>query len=91
MSEPVNLMDHLPALQVAVPLLGAVVAAIVRKGAVAWLVALAVAWTMPVIAFALLQEVMTNGPISYALGGWAPPAGIEYRVDQANAFILVLV
>ena len=77
MSEPVHLMDHLPALQVAVPLLGAVVAAIVRKGAVAWLVALAVAWSMPVIAFALLHQVMANGPISYAIGGWAPPQGNE--------------
>ncbi|MHA1529009.1 MAG: monovalent cation/H+ antiporter subunit D family protein [Alphaproteobacteria bacterium] len=91
MSEPVHLMDHLPALQVAVPLLGAVVVAIVRKGALAWLVTLAVAWSMPVIAFALLREVMANGPISYAMGGWPPPAGIEYRVDQANAFMLVLV
>ena len=91
MSEPIDLMDHLPALQVVVPLLGAVVAAIVRKGAVAWLVALAVAWSMPVIAFALLHQVMANGPISYALGGWAPPMGIEYRIDQANAFMLVLV
>jgi multicomponent Na+:H+ antiporter subunit D len=91
MSEPVHLMDHLPALQVAVPLLGAVVAAIVRKGAVAWLVALAVSWSMPVIAFALLQQVLADGPISYALGGWAPPVGIEYRIDQANAFMLVLV
>ena len=76
MSEPVHLVDHLPALQVVVPLLGAVLAAIVRKGALAWLVTLAVTWTMPVIAFALLHEVLVNGTISYALGGWAPPAEI---------------
>jgi multicomponent Na+:H+ antiporter subunit D len=88
---PLQLQDHLPALQVVVPLLGAVIAAILRKGALAWLVALAVSWTMPVIAFALLREVLANGPISYAIGGWAPPAGIEYRIDQANAFLLVLV
>jgi multicomponent Na+:H+ antiporter subunit D len=81
-AEPLNLQDHLPALQVVVPLLGAVLAAIVRKGALAWLVALAVAWSMPVIAFALLHQVLTGGTISYALGGWAPPVGIEYRVDQ---------
>lgn len=86
-----QLQDHLPALQVVVPLLGAVVAAIVRKGALAWLIALAVSWSMPFIAFGLLHEVMVNGTISYAIGGWAPPAGIEYRIDQANAFLLVLV
>ena len=88
---PLDLQDHLPALQVVVPLLGAVVVAIVRKGVLAWLVALAVSWSMPFIAFALLHEVMVNGTISYAIGGWAPPAGIEYRIDQANAFMLVLV
>jgi multicomponent Na+:H+ antiporter subunit D len=89
--DTIHIQDHLPALQVVVPLIGAVLVAIVRKGALAWLVALAVAWSMPVIAFAMLHQVLTGGAISYALGGWAPPAGIEYRIDQANAFLLVLV
>ena len=40
---------------------------------------------MPFIAGALLWQVLTTGPISYALGGWAPPWGIEYRVDVLNA------
>jgi len=31
------------------------------------------------------------GVISYALGGWAPPAGIEFRVDALNALVLLLV
>ncbi len=46
---------------------------------------------VPADAFALLHQVMADGPISYAIGGWAPPIGIEYRIDQANAFMLVLV
>jgi multicomponent Na+:H+ antiporter subunit D len=91
MSSQSLFQEHLPALQVVAPLLGSVIAALVRKGAIAWLVTLAVAWSMPVISFSLLLEVMANGPVSYALGGWAPPAGIEYRVDHANAFLLVLV
>ena len=90
-AEPFHLQDHLPALQVVVPLLGSVVAAIVRKGSAAWVVTLVCAWSMPLIAFAILNQVMATGPISYALGGWAPPDGIEYRIDQANAFLLVLV
>ena len=32
-----------------------------------------------------------NGPISYRLGGWAPPWGIEYRVDYLSGFMLVIV
>ncbi|MEL6955633.1 MAG: monovalent cation/H+ antiporter subunit D family protein [Pseudomonadota bacterium] len=31
------------------------------------------------------------GLLSYELGGWAPPAGIEFRVDALNAMILFLV
>jgi len=86
-----NIMEHLPALQVVVPLLGAVFAALVRRGGPAWIISLGVSWAMPVIAFALLLQVQATGTISYELGGWAPPIGIEYRVDIVNAYMLVLV
>jgi multicomponent Na+:H+ antiporter subunit D len=29
--------------------------------------------------------------ISYDLGGWAAPVGIEYRIDEANAFVALIV
>ncbi|MDH3668558.1 MAG: monovalent cation/H+ antiporter subunit D family protein [Paracoccaceae bacterium] len=90
-AEPLLLQDHLPALQVVVPLLGSVVVALLRQGPAAWVVTLVCAWSMPLIAFALLDQVMTNGTISYALGGWPREVSIEYRIDQANAFLLVLV
>lgn len=82
---------HLPALQVVVPLIGALLSALIRRGTAAWAFALVVSWLMPVIAIGLLMEVQRGGPISYHLGGWAPPWGIEYRVDLLNAFVLVLV
>ena len=84
-------MPHLPALQVVVPLLGAVFAALLRRGTSAFAVALVVSWIMPFIAGAMLWQVLTGDPISYRLGGWQPPFGIEYRVDVFNAFVLMLV
>jgi multicomponent Na+:H+ antiporter subunit D len=39
----------------------------------------------------LLREVYTGEVLSYAIGGWAAPWGIEYRVDAVNAFILIIV
>jgi multicomponent Na+:H+ antiporter subunit D len=84
-------LPHLPALQVVVPLAGALLAALMRRGTTAWALSLVVCWTLPVIAVGLLVQVLASGPISYHLGGWAPPFGIEYRVDILNAFILVLV
>lgn len=85
------LWPHLPALQVVVPLIGALLSALIRRGTAAWAFALVVGWILPFISVALLQQVMATGPISYHLGGWAPPVGIEYRVDLLNAFVLVLI
>ncbi len=84
-------LPHLPALQVVIPLLGAVLAALLRRGGPAFALALAVTWLMPVIAVAMLWQVLASGPISYHLGGWEPPWGIEYRVDALSGFVLVLV
>jgi len=44
-----------------------------------------------VISIVLLREVYTGEVLSYAIGGWAAPWGIEYRVDAVNAFILIIV
>jgi multicomponent Na+:H+ antiporter subunit D len=82
---------HLPVLQVVIPLLGALLAGLLRRGTSGFALALAVSWIMPFIAVALLCQVLTGGPISYHLGGWPPPWGIEYRVDALNGFVLVLV
>lgn len=82
---------NLPALQVVLPLLGAVLCAFFQRGIYAWGVALIVSLAMPFIAAGLLIQVLDSGPISYAMGGWKPPIGIEYRVDIFNAFLLLLV
>ena len=82
---------HLPVLQVVIPLLAAPLCAMVRHGRIAWGIALATSWATFGIAIRLLAQVQAEGPISYALGGWAAPVGIEYRVDLVNAFVLVIV
>ncbi len=82
---------NLPALQVVLPLLGAIICAFIRRGVWAWSVALIISLAMPLISAGLLIQVLDGGPISYAMGGWTPPIGIEYRVDVFNAFLLLLV
>lgn len=83
--------NNLPAIQVVLPLLGAVLCAMLKRGVFAWAVATAVSLVLPFVAGAMLLKVVDGGVISYALGGWAPPVGIEYRVDTLNAFLLLLV
>jgi multicomponent Na+:H+ antiporter subunit D len=85
------IMPHLPALQIVIPLFGALIAAFLRRGSTGFAVALVVSWLMPLISGAMLWQVITGGPISYHMGGWEPPWGIEYRVDLLNAFVLMLV
>ncbi|MFN0300315.1 MAG: proton-conducting transporter membrane subunit, partial [Burkholderiales bacterium] len=85
------MLDHLPALQVVLPLLCAPVIVLVRRQHFAWLLATAVSWAALAIAIALALRVAESGAITYALGSWPPPWGIEYRVDALSAFVLVLV
>ena len=83
--------EHLPALQTVVPLLGAPICVLLRRTSLVRAFAVLVAWSCLGIALLLLSQVMTTGTISYAMGGWAAPLGIEYRVDLLNAYVLVLV
>ena len=83
--------DHLPALQVVVPLLAAPICVLIRQPQAVRFVAVLTAWTSLFISASLLETVLAQGPIRYDMGGWAPPLGIEYRVDAANAYVLLIV
>jgi len=82
---------HLPVLQIVIPLIGAPICMLVRYRDWSWLVALVISWIALAISWLLLLQVVGTGPISYALGGWAAPIGIEYRIDTVNAFVLLIV
>jgi multicomponent Na+:H+ antiporter subunit D len=86
-----SLAAHLPALQVVVPLLAAPATVLLRHRTPAFALALAASWTALAISVALALQVGTGGTLSYAIGNWPPPWGIEYRVDRLSAFVLVLV
>ncbi len=89
---PESVALHLPALQVVVPLLAAPLCLIFRRGQATWLLALIVSWLGLAISLALLGAVVESGkPIVYFLGSWAAPWGIEYRVDELSAFVLIIV
>jgi len=82
---------HLAVLQIIVPLLAAPLCALLRNARLAWAFTVLISWTTFAISILLLREVLVNGPISYDMGGWAAPWGIEYRVDELNAFVLLLI
>ncbi|MGF1462103.1 MAG: monovalent cation/H+ antiporter subunit D family protein [Maricaulaceae bacterium] len=88
---PAWLIAHGAAWIVVAPLVGAPVAALLSGGRAAW------AFTVFVTGFAFLTAlvlqgvVQDQGLVSYALGGWLAPVGIEYRVDAASGLVLMLV
>ncbi len=82
---------HLPILQVVVPLLAAPLCVLLRQRHATWAVATAASWSALAIAILIAQQVIATGPVSYAIGSWAAPWGIEYRIDALNAFLLVIV
>lgn len=61
-----------------------------RRSAAHWL-ALAGAAGAFACALAGLRLVLTEGELRYAMGGWAPPIGIEFVLDELSAFLAVLV
>ncbi len=85
------LAQHLPALQVAVPLIAAPLCAAAGRARLAWPLACLAALAALAIALALLLRVLDQGSVSYAMGGWAAPLGIAYEIDAANALLLVLI
>ncbi len=83
--------EHLPVLQVVFPLLFVPICMLVHKHNLVWGIVLVSSWVSFLIASLLLQQVLTNGEVIYAIGGWDAPWGIEYRVDILNAFVLLII
>lgn len=86
-----GLLDHLPVLVVIMPLMSAPLCVLFDRARPAWLVSLSASWLSFAAAVYLLIQVSRDGTISYHLGGWAPPWGIEYRIDLLGAYVLLIV
>ncbi|MGB0478895.1 MAG: monovalent cation/H+ antiporter subunit D family protein, partial [Parvibaculales bacterium] len=70
------MMEHLPILQVLLPLLGAPLAALLRGRDMAWGLALLLtgaAFLISIILFS--QQQMVGETLVYDLGGWPAPIG----------------
>ena len=85
------ILAHLPALQVVLPLLCAPFCLLSRWNWFSYGVAFVASWLTFAISIELLMIVLASGPISYHMGGWPPPFGIEYVVDTVNAYVLLIV
>ena len=87
------MISDFPALQVFLPLFAAPLCVILsRFGRFAWILAMPVTWAVAMMSLMTFGHVYSTGEtIHYAMGGWAAPVGIEYRIDLLAASMLVLV
>ncbi|MFC1521713.1 monovalent cation/H+ antiporter subunit D family protein [Elusimicrobiota bacterium] len=87
------MMEHLPVLVVVIPLIVSVIVPLIGRlnKSYCWYAAMAVTFFCFVSALSLTSTVMQAGRISYWLGGWEPPWGIEISIDYLNAFVLCVV
>ncbi|GAB4518122.1 MAG: monovalent cation/H+ antiporter subunit D family protein [Amphiplicatus sp.] len=86
-----NVMAQLPVLPVVIPFVAGVFCLLLPKGRAPWAWTTLVSWLTFAASATLLAGVAATGPVSYYLGGWPPPIGIEYRIDLANGIVLALV
>ncbi|MEQ8664563.1 MAG: monovalent cation/H+ antiporter subunit D family protein [Rhodospirillales bacterium] len=86
-----SIAEHYIILVVVVPLMAAPVCVVLRNPSACWLwSALATAASFA-MSLAILGDVREAGVISYELGDWIAPFGIEYRADMLTALILIIV
>ncbi|PWR19590.1 proton-conducting transporter membrane subunit [Zavarzinia compransoris] len=86
-----TILDHAPVLVVVLPLLAAPVVAVLPRPALAGAATAIVAALDLALALYLLVPALDGAVISYPLGNWLPPIGIEYRIDLLAAAMTVLI
>lgn len=83
------LLHNLPVLQIVVPLVAAPLLVLCGRRA-AWPLATFVASLCLAMSIGLLS-MADHHTVEYALGGWAAPVGIVYKVDVLNGMMLLIV
>ena len=85
------LVDHLPALQVVVPMLMAPLVVLLRPRGLAWAACTMASVLTFAIALQLVQGVLAGETATYLMGSWPAPYGIELKVDALSALLLLVV
>ncbi|QUI60021.1 MULTISPECIES: proton-conducting transporter transmembrane domain-containing protein [Wolbachia] len=82
---------QLPILQVIIPIIASMFCFLTRKHRVSWFISFFTTAATFFISLMLLVKTYNGEIITYYLGDWAPPYGIELRIDILNSLILTLV
>jgi len=78
------LLIHFPILIVVFPLMMALIVVLISNNFLSWLVCLITTFITFLISIFLFNQLQDVSLISYALGNWLPPIGIEYIIDHVS-------
>ncbi|MAF18567.1 MAG: cation:proton antiporter, partial [Oceanospirillaceae bacterium] len=85
------LAQHFPILPIILPLIAAPLCILLGHRQWVWLFSILVSGLSFCVSVYLLLATLDQGVLSYAVGGWEPPWGIEVRIDVASALVLTIV
>ncbi len=88
-----SFVEQAPVLLVTIPLLSALLVNMVGLINRSYCLPVAILGIFGSFAASVITliRVIENGVISYRLGGWPPPFGIEYVIDHFNGLVLVTI
>ncbi|KLT22337.1 nadh dehydrogenase (quinone) [Wolbachia endosymbiont of Armadillidium vulgare str. wVulC] len=82
---------QLPILQVIIPIIASMFCFLAKRHKISWFISFTATTATFLISLMLLIKTYNGEIITYYLGDWAPPYGIELRIDVLNSLILTLV
>lgn len=85
------MIDHIAAIVVMIPIISSVFVMLIRNNSINWLISATASLITSIASIMMYLQISKNGIISYAMGGWEPPVGIEYRIDEFNALFIILI
>src|SRR6056300_263239 len=85
------MIEHIAAIVVMLPIISSVFVMLIRNNSINWLISSTASLITSISSIMMYLQISKNGNISYAMGGWEPPVGIEYRIDEFNALFIILI
>jgi len=85
------IIKNLPILVVLCPLMMSLFVVLIPNTFISWIVTLFTTLITFIFSLLLYQEVYQYSSISYALGNWIPPLGIEYVIDKVSIIPIIII
>jgi len=85
------IIKNLPILVVLTPLMMSLIVVLISNNFLSWLLTLFTTLFTFIFSLLLYQEVYLHTAISYALGNWVPPLGIEYLIDKVSIIPIIII